>query len=244
MYPNICKLQKIFLYNDVRSAFGFGPSDSCGKISFPAIQAAPSFSNSFPHIFGTRTGTISHTYTISHARAYKHVQDTYRLFITSTHLSLFVFFSWFVCSFSLLLDIPCLIPCAIDQDPYFRLTRDAAPRLGYLKCALIHSKFFPALQGSKTKMSASSETSAIFVTDTPKQIETKVHYNWKKHCVACLHKLTCVMIFSTVCVVFLPRCACACARVVVRATRLRNMHSVVGKQVWMNNENLEQIRIL
>jgi tryptophanyl-tRNA synthetase len=39
----------------------------------------------------------------------------------------------------------CLIPCAIDQDPYFRMTRDVAPRLGYLKPALIHSKFFPAL---------------------------------------------------------------------------------------------------
>jgi len=24
----------------------------------------------------------------------------------------------------------CLIPCAIDQDPYFRMTRDAAPRIG------------------------------------------------------------------------------------------------------------------
>ena len=27
-------------------------------------------------------------------------------------------------------DVPCLIPCAIDQDPYFRMTRDAAPRIG------------------------------------------------------------------------------------------------------------------
>uniref|UniRef100_A0A914UYR9 Tryptophan--tRNA ligase, cytoplasmic n=1 Tax=Plectus sambesii TaxID=2011161 RepID=A0A914UYR9_9BILA len=30
-------------------------------------------------------------------------------------------------------DIPCLIPCAIDQDPYFRLSRDVAPRLKYPK---------------------------------------------------------------------------------------------------------------
>jgi len=37
---------------------------------FAAIQATPSFSNSFPQIFGTRD------------------------------------------------DVPCLIPCAIDQDPY------------------------------------------------------------------------------------------------------------------------------
>jgi tryptophanyl-tRNA synthetase len=60
------------------------------------------------------------------------------------------------------------------QDPYFRMTRDVAPRLGFLKPALIHSKFFPALQGAGSKMSASDVTSSIFVTDTPKQIEDKV----------------------------------------------------------------------
>jgi tryptophanyl-tRNA synthetase len=54
------------------------------------------------------------------------------------------------------------------------MTRDAAPRLGFLKPALIHSKFFPALQGAGSKMSASDATSSIFVTDTPKQIEEKV----------------------------------------------------------------------
>ena len=43
--------------------------------------------------------------------------------------------------------IPCLIPCAIDQDPYFRMTRDVAPRVGFPKPALLHSTFFPALQG-------------------------------------------------------------------------------------------------
>jgi len=72
-------------------------------------------------------------------------------------------------------DIPSLIPCAIDQDPYFRLTRDVANRLGYPKPALIHAKFFPALQGAGSKMSASNENSAIFMTDTPKQIKTKIN---------------------------------------------------------------------
>eukprot|EP00697_Spironema_sp_BW2_P013120 gnl/Spiro4/3009_TR1483_c0_g1_i2.p1 gnl/Spiro4/3009_TR1483_c0_g1~~gnl/Spiro4/3009_TR1483_c0_g1_i2.p1 ORF type:complete len:404 (-),score=91.57 gnl/Spiro4/3009_TR1483_c0_g1_i2:497-1708(-) len=71
-------------------------------------------------------------------------------------------------------DIQCLIPCAIDQDPYFRMTRDVAPRLGFHKPALIHSKFFPALQGLNTKMSASSEVTAVYLTDTPKQIEDKI----------------------------------------------------------------------
>lgn len=70
---------------------------------------------------------------------------------------------------------PCLIPCAIDQDPYFRVCRDVADKLKYSKPALIHSKFFPALQGSTTKMSASDETSSIFMTDTPKQIQKKIN---------------------------------------------------------------------
>lgn len=51
------------------------------------------------------------------------------------------------------LTMPCLIPCAIDQDAYFRMTRDVAPRLGFTKPALIHSKFFPPLQGA-TPLSA------------------------------------------------------------------------------------------
>lgn len=60
------------------------------------------------------------------------------------------------------------------QDPYFRMTRDVAPRLNYLKPSLLFSSFLPALQGAKTKMSASVENSAIYLTDTPKQIKTKV----------------------------------------------------------------------
>lgn len=71
--------------------------------------------------------------------------------------------------------IPCLIPCAIDQDPYFRLLRDCAERLNFAKPSLIHMRFLDALQGPGSKMSASVETSAIFMTDTPKQIKTKIN---------------------------------------------------------------------
>jgi len=69
----------------------------------------------------------------------------------------------------------CLIPCAIDQDPYFRLSRDIANQLGTYKSSLIHSKFFPALQGAQTKMSSSIPNSAIFLSDTPDQIRTKIN---------------------------------------------------------------------
>ncbi|RPA94331.1 tryptophanyl-tRNA synthetase [Choiromyces venosus 120613-1] len=71
--------------------------------------------------------------------------------------------------------IPSLIPCAIDQDPYFRLTRDVAARLKYQKPALIHAKFFPALGGPGSKMSASIDTSAIFMNDTPNAIKKKIN---------------------------------------------------------------------
>lgn len=54
------------------------------------------------------------------------------------------------------------------------MTRDVAPRIGFLKPAVIHSKFFPALQGPKTKMSASTPGSAIFMTDKPDEIKRKV----------------------------------------------------------------------
>lgn len=70
--------------------------------------------------------------------------------------------------------IHCLIPCAIDQDPYFRMARDVAPRLGCPKPAQLYSKFIPALQGFQTKMSGSSPATSIYVTDSPKQISTKI----------------------------------------------------------------------
>ena len=157
MYPTILKIQKATTYNQVwlledfwalfdansqcRAIFGFTMSDNIGKSSFPAIQAAPALYSSFPIPFGGRA-------------------------------------------------MPCLIPCAIDQvsldsivcrnprltflsifqDAYFRMTRDVAPKLGFPKPALIHCKFFPPLQGRGGKMSGSAANSAVYVTDTPKQV--------------------------------------------------------------------------
>jgi tryptophanyl-tRNA synthetase len=125
-YRNVCKIWKCVTVNQAKHIFGMEDSDSIGKMAFPAIQAAPSFSSSFPLIFGGKK------------------------------------------------DVPCLIPCAIDQDPYFRMTRDVAPRLGFLKPALIHSTFIPALQGAQTKMSGSVAESSIYLTDSPEEIKNKV----------------------------------------------------------------------
>lgn len=125
MYPNVLRIQKAVTFNQARGIFGFTGDANIGKVGFPAVQAAPSFSSSFP--------------------------------VPLRGIA----------------DMWCLIPQAIDQDPYFRMTRDVAPRLGYKKPALIHSRFFPALQGSKTKMSASVASTTIMVTDSAKDVSNK-----------------------------------------------------------------------
>jgi tryptophanyl-tRNA synthetase len=39
----------------------------------------------------------------------------------------------------------------------------------------MHSTFFPALQGAKSKMSSSDANSSVFLTDTAKQIKDKIN---------------------------------------------------------------------
>jgi tryptophanyl-tRNA synthetase len=68
---------------------------------------------------------------------------------------------------------PVLIPAAIDQDPYWRMTRDVAERMGYYKPAQIHSKFLPGL-GISGKMSSSKPETALFTSDEPETIEKKI----------------------------------------------------------------------
>lgn len=125
LYTNICRIQRKVNVNQVKKTFGFTDEDNCGKFAFPAIQIAPCFSSSFPHIFGTA-------------------------------------------------NVPCLIPCAIDQDPYFRMTRDIAHSLDCEKPALIHSKFIASLKGLNGKMSSSDPTTAIYISDTKDEIRNKV----------------------------------------------------------------------
>jgi tryptophanyl-tRNA synthetase len=72
-------------------------------------------------------------------------------------------------------NVPALIPAAIDQDPYWRITRDIASKLGYFKPAQIHNRFLPGL-GIGGKMSASEPDTAIFTTDPPETVKRKV---WK-----------------------------------------------------------------
>jgi tryptophanyl-tRNA synthetase len=70
-------------------------------------------------------------------------------------------------------DAHVLIPCAIDQEPYWRIARDVAPKLGYRKPAGIYSKFIPGL-GAGGKMSASLPETCIFLSDKPEEAVKKV----------------------------------------------------------------------
>jgi tryptophanyl-tRNA synthetase len=68
----------------------------------------------------------------------------------------------------------CLIPSAIDQDPYWRIQRDISEGLGFYKAAAIHSRFLMPLTGPTGKMSASQPESAVFLTDDPKTVRKKI----------------------------------------------------------------------
>ena len=69
----------------------------------------------------------------------------------------------------------CLIPSAIDQDPYWRIQRDLAESLGYHKAAAIHSKFVPALTGIDDKMSSSKPETTINLDDDDKTVRNKIY---------------------------------------------------------------------
>lgn len=73
--------------------------------------------------------------------------------------------------------IHCLVPMAIDQDPYFRMARDFAEKYknkGYIKPATIHSKFLVGLGGINAKMSSTGGQPVIFMTDDIKSINKKI----------------------------------------------------------------------
>lgn len=68
----------------------------------------------------------------------------------------------------------CLIPAGIDQDPYWRVQRDVAPKFNRHKAAQIHNKLVPALTGPEGKMSSSRPRDAIMLNDGPEDVRKKV----------------------------------------------------------------------
>jgi tryptophanyl-tRNA synthetase len=72
-------------------------------------------------------------------------------------------------------DIMCLVPCAVDQTPYFRHIHHMAVQLGCNKPAIIASKFLVSLAGVSEKMSATGIVPSILMNDTPKIIANKIN---------------------------------------------------------------------
>ena len=71
--------------------------------------------------------------------------------------------------------VPCLVPCGIDQDPHFRLTRDIAEGLGYPKPALLHSQMVPGLLGEGVMSTTGGRTDdALYLNDPPPVVERKL----------------------------------------------------------------------
>lgn len=70
---------------------------------------------------------------------------------------------------------PVIVPVGIDQDPHIRLTRDISKRIKDFDFENISSTyhfFMPGLSGGK--MSSSDPNSFIALTDSPKEVETKI----------------------------------------------------------------------
>jgi tryptophanyl-tRNA synthetase len=109
----------------VHGVFGLSLDNSIGQISWPAIQAAPSFSTSFPHLFQDRK-------------------------------------------------VHCLVPMAIDQYPYFRMTREIAQKLGFIKPATLQSRFLPSLEHAHDKASSTGAKEVIFMSDTESSLSKKI----------------------------------------------------------------------
>ena len=71
--------------------------------------------------------------------------------------------------------VPCLIPCGIDQDPHFRVSRDIAESLGFPKPALLHSQMVPGLLGESVMSTTGDRNdNALFLNDPPEVVERKV----------------------------------------------------------------------
>ena len=68
----------------------------------------------------------------------------------------------------------CCVPHAIDQDPYFRLARDVAPKMNLIKPTNIMCSFIPPITGSDGKMSSSKADATIFLTDNKEILRKKI----------------------------------------------------------------------
>ena len=71
-----------------------------------------------------------------------------------------------------------LVPVAIDQDPFIRLTRDISEHstINFIKPSALHSKFLPSLKGqAKMSSSDSEENNVIYLSDSAEEVKKKIN---------------------------------------------------------------------
>lgn len=156
MSYNLAKIQKKINLNQIKTVFGYDEEDNMGRVSFPVHQMAPSFASTFPNLLSD-SPVLNDSNPINILLKQLENPKEYQSELGK------------------LKNLRCLIIAAVDQDPYFRILRDVASKIKEHKPAVVYSKFLASLLGKNNKMSASVDKSAIFLTDTPKQIKKKVN---------------------------------------------------------------------
>jgi tryptophanyl-tRNA synthetase len=70
-----------------------------------------------------------------------------------------------------------VVPVAIDQDPFIRLTRDIAEskEFGFEKPSALHAKFIPSLEGGAKMSSSNSGSNVIYLSDSPEEVKKKIN---------------------------------------------------------------------
>ncbi|KAK4584949.1 hypothetical protein RGQ29_022570 [Quercus rubra] len=168
-YRNMVEISKRVTCNQIVGIFGFIGEDHIGKYSFPPVQAAPSFPSSFPHLFSGKDNLRCLI-----PCAIDQFDDFYLIISIHIRQRVVSFQAKFSYAAQIILPNKNTHPSLFETSPIISKYY-VAPRIGYHKPALIESLFFPALQGETGKMSASDPNSAIYVTDSEKDIKNKIN---------------------------------------------------------------------
>lgn len=150
MASAVIELGKRINYNQLHKTFGVTPETNIGSINFPIFQMAPAFASTFPSLFSSEVSA-------NHLEQWRNDPVSY-LRVTRR-----------------LNQKKCLIVAGAEQDNYFRLLRDNAVQMGKLKPAVVYLKLLSSLKGKHEKMTASVPQSAIYLSDPPKKITSKIN---------------------------------------------------------------------
>ena len=181
MYTTVLQLQRLMTTNAVQHTFGFDGSDSVGKLAFAATQAAPAFACAFPRVLPFANSESAPPATAAAAGGAdapaapppgdlddSAARNRQRKLLAKQEQRRKA-------------DAPaafarCLIPCAIDQDPFFVLMRNnCCGPMKQPRPSLLHTTFLPGLRGPGEKMSSSGDpATVILLSDTDDAVRKKL----------------------------------------------------------------------